>query len=81
MSFNFTKASTNGKYEVHVDPVAKYGYFEHAILGDNSGGGLWFDKEGDTLTLTDYDGVFELPKPVAEALRELGCVVDSAIFN
>ena len=31
-------------------------------------GGLWFDNK----ELTDYDGVFELPQPVINKLKELG---------
>ena len=77
--YNFTQRLTKGKWEVMLDPVAKYGCFEHEDTG--TGGGLWFDKSGDTLTLTDYDGVFALPFGVAKALRELGCVVDSEFFD
>ena len=31
-------------------------------------GGLWFDGK----TLTDYDGIFELPKFIVDKLNELG---------
>jgi hypothetical protein len=41
------------------------GYFEHTTLGDERAGGLWYD---DKKNLTDYDGVYELPKEVREAL-------------
>lgn len=45
-------------------------------LGDERGGGLWFDRSttGD-LVLRDYDGVACLPKEVATALRDAGVVV------
>lgn len=33
-------------------------------------GGLWFEDDGKTLC--DYDGVFALPKPVIDLLRECG---------
>jgi hypothetical protein len=33
-------------------------------------GGLWF--EDDSYTLCDYDGVYTLPKPVCDALRDMG---------
>ena len=42
------------------------GYFEHNRLGEDLGGGLWFD--GDNLT--DYDGVYELPSEINQWLRE-----------
>lgn len=51
-------------------------YFEHDRLGDNCGGGLWFDEDG----LMDYDGVFSLPQEVTNKLRELGIPVDT-IFD
>ena len=77
--YNFTQRLTKGKWEVLLDPVAKYGCFEHEDTG--TGGGLWFEKDGDLLTLTDYDGVYEMPRAVGEALREMGCVVDSEFFD
>ncbi len=52
-----------------------YGYFEHNELGDECGGGLWF--EGDELV--DYDGVFELPKEVREALIAEGYTGDCCL--
>ena len=33
-------------------------------------GGLWFEEDG--ITLCDYDGVYALPQPVCDLLRELG---------
>lgn len=80
MAYVFTQKLTKGDYEVQVDPVAKYGYFEHITRGDDSAGGLWFEQDGEHVNLTDYDGVYELPKSVAEALRELGYVVDGETF-
>lgn len=44
------------------------GYFEHNTLGDGCGGGLWLEG----MEVTDYDGVFELPKEVREALKAEG---------
>ena len=70
--YDFTLKTKVGHYEVQIDPVAMYGWFEHDELGDESGGGLWFD--GDELM--DYDGIFELPMPVIEAIRQLGLTVD-----
>jgi len=51
-------------FEIKVDTVKQYGFFEHNELGDQCGGGLWF--EGNELT--DYDGVYALPVQVYEAL-------------
>lgn len=63
-------------YEVCVDCVAKYGYFEHVRLGDERGGGLWFEPaEGGGLELTDQDGTPVLPRAVANILREAGFIV------
>lgn len=69
MSYNFTLKTTVGKFEVQIDPVAMYGYFEHEELGDECGGGLWFDTDKELL---DYDGVYDLPKKVREAITNLG---------
>ena len=52
-------------FEIKIDTATNYGYFEHNELGDECGGGLWF-QDG---ALTDYDGVYELPKQVETALR------------
>jgi len=61
MKYDFTISLGTQNFDVKVDPVAKYGYFEHNELGDECGGGLWFDDE---MFLRDYDGVYELPKEV-----------------
>ena len=51
-----------------------YGWFEVFDDEDNEGqdwhaeGGLWFDN----WEVTDYDGVFSLPKGVIELLKENG---------
>lgn len=59
---------------VRIDPVARYGYWEHR--DGTEGGGLWFQPTGDTLELTDYDGDFELPRRVIKALRDAGYILD-----
>ena len=62
------------QYTVEVDSANRYGYFEHNIHG--GGGGLWFEcSEDGKLELIDYDGVFELPGPVIDILREGGFIV------
>lgn len=78
MAYNFDKQTTVGKYLVAVDSQAKYGYFEHVDNG--TGGGLWFEEVDDGLgeiqvTLSDYDGVYALPRQVAAALLLLGFFV------
>lgn len=53
-----------------------YGYF--TLRDGSEGGGLWFEGS-DRLNkseLIDYDGVYELPLPIIEALREHGFIVD-----
>jgi len=52
----------------YIEIKGSKGYFEHLELGDACGGGLWFKGK----ELVDYDGVYSLPKEVAEKLRELG---------
>jgi hypothetical protein len=75
MAYNFNLTIQVGHYEIKIDTVAKYGYFEHDIDGDERGGGLWFDEAKN---LTDYDGMACLPKRVRDGLRELGFTVDNS---
>ncbi len=68
--YDFSNTFNSGKYEIGVDDQALYGYFEHEDYGDNSGGGLWFERTEDgRIQLTDYDGTFALPKDVCDGLR------------
>lgn len=62
--------TTNFTVEI-FDEKPLRGYFEHNEFGDNCAGELLF--EGNDLT--DYDGVFELPKEVIQAIRDLGFYV------
>lgn len=50
------------------------GWFEHSELGDECGGGLWFEG----MTLVDYDGVYSLPEDVIDACEMLGFNMDWA---
>ena len=60
---------------VKIDTASLYGYFEHR--DGTEGGGLWFERlDSGALELLDYDGVFELPRPVVAALRAAGYVLD-----
>ena len=70
--YNFTMKRNTKFFEVQIDPVENYGYFEHVQLGDECGGGLWF-QDGE---LIDYDGVFALRLEVIEAIRDMGYKVD-----
>ena len=72
--YNFILSRVTKHFEVKIDPDESYGYFEHHELGDECGGGLWFqDRE-----LIDYDGVFELKLEVVEAIRDMGYKVDTS---
>jgi hypothetical protein len=67
--YNFDKTLNTKNFEIAIDTTSLYGYFEHQTYGEELGGGLWFDASGE---LIDYDGVYELPKEVATALKENG---------
>lgn len=66
--YNFNQDLSTERYTVQIDTKAQYGYFEHNELGDEKAGGLWFDG----LRLSDYDGVWDLPKQVYAALVNAG---------
>jgi hypothetical protein len=74
---NFDKFTTVGKFEVRICTGEQTGYFEHATLGDEMGGGLWFENN----SLTDYDGTTHLPDSVADGIRVLGFTVPSEFEN
>ena len=61
------------RYDIGIFPKENRGYFEHHIYGEDKGGELLFDTDGN---LEDYDGVFTLPKAVIDGIRELGYTVD-----
>lgn len=71
MAYNFDVRVQVGEYTIEIDSTACYGYFENAETGD--GGGLWFAEDK---VLVDYDGVFSLPKKVADALISAGYVIE-----
>lgn len=80
--YTFDVKLHQGKFDVQVDTAMCYGYFEHDELGDECGGGLWFDRVaipedpvGSQLVLIDCDGTSSLPKSVAKALRDAGFIV------
>jgi hypothetical protein len=63
------KTLHTARFEVGIHDDRKHGWFEHNELGDECGGGLWFDNDG---ALIDYDGVYELPSEVVQALATEG---------
>ena len=64
-------------FEIGIHADGFQGWFEHEDLGDELGGGLWFQRNDEGKTeLIDYDGVTALPKQVAMELRARGYVVD-----
>lgn len=60
---------------IGIDTAALYGYFERK--DGSEGGGLWFEHQGEKLSLIDFDGTACLPSFVARALRGHGVIVDS----
>jgi hypothetical protein len=62
------KITETPNYEVAIATDGKKGYFEHHELGDEHGGGLWFDDGA----LRDYDGVPYLPREVSIELEKRG---------
>lgn len=70
--YEFDKATQIGDFETHLCTKELYGCFEDVEHGGE--GGLWFElNEAGQLALCDYDGYYELPKQVAEALVQFGC--------
>jgi len=65
--YNFMTYKTS-KFDVNIDASQRYGFFEHHDLGDEYGGGLWFNEN---MKLIDYDGVYELPTEVEKELIKL----------
>ena len=57
-------------WTIHIFDDHFRGYFENDETG--VGGELLFERRGDVIELIDYDGVFELPRPVFKALGEQG---------
>jgi|11_taG_2_1085331.scaffolds.fasta_scaffold64621_3 hypothetical protein len=80
------KITETKNFEVAINILGSYGYFEHHIHGEEVGGGLWFEDEVDNngagyKKLVDYDGTFELPLEVANELKNnRGVKVEDAFF-
>ena len=69
--------STN-KFEIWINTEAKNGWFEDKIVGDENGGGLWFDKD---MQLEDYDGVYFLPDDVRNQLMRNNFITQEMYEN
>jgi hypothetical protein len=73
----FPYGTQAGRGIVEVSPSTLFGYWE--IKDGTEGGGLWFDRvetRGSvTLELIDFDGNYQLPGKVVEALRDAGFIV------
>ena len=61
-------------FEIGIHEDKLKGWFEHNTLGDECGGGLWFDPDG---TLYDYDGIYRIPLEVLESLKSNGFNTES----
>jgi hypothetical protein len=73
-TYDFDKTTVIDDYEVNLCTDKLYGCFED--IEDGGEGGLWFNRKFDgTLELIDYDGYYELPQSVIEALIGFGCDV------
>lgn len=73
MEYRFNKKLQTKNFTIEIAEEDRYGYFEHDRVGEDRAGGLWFEVLPSTdgtrkLSLTDYDGVFELPWEVTKAL-------------
>ena len=74
---NWEAKSVVGKYDIGINPELKTGWFEHHIYGEDRGGSLWFEED----ELSDYDGVYSLPKDVITGIEELGYMVSEDFTN
>jgi len=62
------------RFEIGIHDDRLRGWFEDKELGDELGGGLWFEADG---TLYDYDGVYMVPLEVLAALKAEGFDVEA----
>ncbi len=73
---------SNDEFEIELFLHEYKGMFEHHEEGEEYAGGLWFkDTEDDTgLELTDYDGVYVLPRSVAKSLIRFGVEIENHMY-
>jgi hypothetical protein len=69
------------RYIIEVSRARFYGYFEHKTLGDERGGGLWFERWNILDVLTDYDGTPTFPLEVAQALARHGYTIGAEFYD
>ena len=69
----FVKEKQVGNWKVIIRDRG-YGFFENQVSGCE--GGIWMEGK----TVVDYDGVFELPAKVVQALTELGYTFEKNIL-
>lgn len=55
----------NNEFDIEISGLR--GYFEHTSLGEECSGRLWFNSRKE---LTDYDGVYTLPKEVVKKILQ-----------
>lgn len=66
--YSFNKRLQTRNFTIEIADADSYAYFEHDRVGEDRAGGMWFKDKA----LTDYDGVFELPKEVIKAMQAEG---------
>jgi len=66
------------RFEIGIHDDRLRGWFEDNELGDELGGGLWFEADG---TLYDYDGVYMVPLEGLYALKAEGFDVEAMEDN
>lgn len=73
----FNTSSPDGKIGIDFDQL--HGYWERR--DGSEGGELWFElNENGCYELIDFDGAYELPARVIDALLTHGIMVDEVFF-
>lgn len=70
----FTQEAQVKNWKVYVSPSTNYGYFENQVTERQ--GGIWFNGN----MVVEYDGCYELPKSVVQALETLNKKFDKFIL-
>lgn len=77
MEYQF-KVTETDNFTVSISTDGSYGTFEHHTMGEDWGGGLWFDDNNE---LYDYDGVAYLPEEVQDELIKRGVDISYAYHD
>lgn len=78
----YRKENVEMESQIDISPKYKYGgcfeSYDVETGGDDfyAEGNLEIEKANGKLTLTGYDGVFELPDYIVEAVREAGIQIE-----